>query len=49
MLKFSGEFFNAFNHPDFGLPNANIGHASFGTITSASDGRVIQLGLQLNF
>jgi len=48
-LKFSGEFFNAFNHPDFFLPNRNIGHASFGRITSATTGRVIQLGLQIVF
>ncbi len=49
VLKFSREQFNAFKHPDFARPNANLGHASFGTITNTTDARVIQLGLQLNF
>ena len=29
-----GEFFNAFNHPNFGPPQANIQSTAFGTITS---------------
>ncbi len=48
-LKFSGEFFNAFNHPDFNPPNRNLGNANFGRISGATEGRVIQLGMQLNF
>jgi Carboxypeptidase regulatory-like domain/TonB-dependent Receptor Plug Domain len=43
-LLFRGEFFNAFNHPNFGPPVANIQSQSFGTITSTvNDARIIQL------
>ena len=39
-----GEFFNAFNHPNFGPPQANIQSTAFGTITSTvNDPRVVQL------
>jgi hypothetical protein len=46
--EFRGEFFNAFNHPSFGNPNATVGSASFGTITSTrTSNRQIQFGLKL--
>ncbi len=48
-LQFRAEFFNVFNHPNFGLPNATFGTAPFGTISSALDPRDIQLALKLNF
>jgi len=48
-LEFRGDFFNLFNHPNFALPNATTGSAAFGTITSASPARTIQVGLQLMF
>ena len=39
-----GEFFNVFNHPNFGPPQANIQSTAFGTITSTvNDPRVVQL------
>jgi Carboxypeptidase regulatory-like domain len=39
-----GEFFNAFNHPNYGPPQANIQSTAFGTITSTvNDPRVVQL------
>jgi len=33
-LEFRSEFFNIFNHPQYGLPNATFGTTSFGSITS---------------
>ena len=47
--RFTGELFNAFNHPDFAPPNRQLGNAAFGTISDAVDGRVVQLGLNLEF
>jgi hypothetical protein len=32
-LEFRSEFFNIFNHPQYGLPNATFGVPSFGSIT----------------
>ncbi|MBI1895554.1 MAG: TonB-dependent receptor [Acidobacteria bacterium] len=48
-LQFRAEFFNAFNTPQFGAPNGSVTATNFGAITSASDARVIQLGLRLAF
>jgi hypothetical protein len=50
LLEFRAEFFNAFNHPQFGLPNQNVASAAFGTITSTTVGpRVIQFALRYAF
>jgi hypothetical protein len=43
-----GEFFNALNHANFGVPGVQTG-AGFGQIVSALDARIIQLGLKLKF
>ena len=43
------EVFNLFNTVNFGAPNAVVGAANFGTITSALDPRVVQLALKLLF
>jgi hypothetical protein len=48
-LQFRGDFFNLFNHPNLGQPTSTTGSGAFGTITSASSPRTIQLGLQLLF
>ncbi|HEX6215176.1 MAG TPA: TonB-dependent receptor [Vicinamibacterales bacterium] len=43
------EGFNIWNQPRFGQPNGTIGTAPFGQITSAEDGRIVQLGLKYLF
>jgi hypothetical protein len=48
-LQFRAELFNAFNHPDFGAPNDVFGSPGFGTVTSTTAARVVQLGLRLSF
>ncbi len=48
-LDFRAEFFNLSNTPPLGAPNTLLGTPGFGSITSASDPRVIQLALKLNF
>lgn len=49
VTKFTGEFFNAFNHPDFAPPNRSFGNPNFGTVGDATEGRVVQLGLEFQF
>jgi hypothetical protein len=49
ILEFRSEFFNIFNHANFGNPNGNIGNVNFGRITSTSDPRLIQFGLKFHF
>ena len=41
------EAFNAFNHPNFAGVSQNLTAANFGVITSARDGRIVQLGAKL--
>jgi hypothetical protein len=48
-LQFRGEFFNILNHPNFGPPDMNISNVTAGVISSAYDGRSIQMGLRLSF
>lgn len=49
-LQLRGEFFNIFNHPDFGNPSATLGNPNFGVITSqANNPRTIQLAGKLTF
>ncbi len=49
-LQFRGEFFNVFNHTNFGLPDSNVQSSSFGQITStANPPREIQFALKLLF
>jgi hypothetical protein len=43
------EFFNLLNTPNLGAPNAVIGAANFGTITTALDPRVVQFALKFVF
>ncbi len=43
-----GEFFNALNHTNLGVPGVTTG-AGFGQIVRAYDARIIQFGLKLRF
>jgi outer membrane receptor protein involved in Fe transport len=43
------EAFNLFNQARFGQPVVNSSAANFGQLTSADDGRVIQLGVKYSF
>ena len=48
-LQYRGEFFNILNHPNFGGPDMNISNVTAGVISTAYDGRSIQMGLRLSF
>jgi hypothetical protein len=48
-LEVRAEVFNATNTPPLGAPNATVGSAAFGTITTAGDPRVVQLGAKFTF
>jgi hypothetical protein len=48
--EFRAEFYNTFNHTEFLTPDGNFSHtATFGTVTSARDPRLIQFALKLLF
>ncbi len=48
-LLFRAEFFNLFNHVNFGQPGATVGTTNYGIIQSAGDPRIVQFGLKLRF
>jgi len=49
-LNFRAEFFNLFNHPQFGLPINDINANGFGAVNSTvNNPRLIQLALKLSF
>ena len=55
-VEFRAEAFNAFNHTNFGLPNASFGSPNFGIVTSAGGAstsagapRQIELGARIRF
>jgi hypothetical protein len=45
-VQFRTEFFNAFNHANFGPPNIARDSSGFGQILTASNARIIQFGLK---
>ncbi len=50
MLQLRGEFFNAFNHAQFGSVNGYLAGGSFGAITSVQvPGRIGQVAAKLIF
>jgi len=50
-LEFRSEFYNLFNHPEFGAPNTNFATSTFGQIIGPTilNPRVIQFALKFNF
>jgi len=49
-FQFRADFFNLLNHPNFGLPTANLNSGQFGTISSMNGNpRLMQLALRFDF
>ncbi len=49
-LNFRAEFFNLFNHPEYGMPINDINAPGFGAVNSTvNNPRLIQLALKLSF
>ncbi|MGB9028639.1 MAG: carboxypeptidase-like regulatory domain-containing protein [Acidobacteriaceae bacterium] len=49
-LNFRAEFFNLFNHPQFGAPISDINQPGFGSVNSTvNNPRLVQLALKLSY
>jgi outer membrane receptor protein involved in Fe transport len=48
-VEIRADFFNAFNHAEFGLPSTGIGSSTFGQISTTASPRVIQLAARFSF
>jgi len=49
VIELRSEIFNLLNTPPLGAPNAVVGAANFGTITTAGDPRVVQVAVKFVF
>jgi hypothetical protein len=50
IAEIKGEFFNAFNHTNWGPPGATIGSSTVGVISSqAGSPRNVQLAVKIDF
>jgi hypothetical protein len=48
-LHLRGEFFNATNHTNMGLPNLTYGSPTFGVVTTSGPARQLETSLHLDF
>jgi len=48
-IQFRSEFFNLFNHTNFGSPGTRVPNSDFGQIWSSSDPRILQFALRFSF
>ena len=48
-MEFRAEFFNIFNHAEFGNPDTNILSGTFGQILTTADPRIIQFAVRFTF
>ena len=48
-LQFRAEFYNSFNHVNFGGPTASLNNRNFGRILSAGSPRILQFALRYTF
>jgi hypothetical protein len=48
-FEFRVEAFNAFNHPNFGVPDSNLSDPTFGQVLSAAAPRILEAGAKYTF
>jgi len=48
-LQFRADFLNAFNHPNFAVPNFTFGSGTFGISNVTQDARQLQFDLKFYF
>src|SRR5260370_21985669 len=48
-MEFRAEFFNIFNHAEFGSPNTTRTSSQFGQISTTADPRIIQFAIRLTY
>jgi hypothetical protein len=48
-IQFRTDFFNLLNEVNLATPNGTLTSPSFGQVTAAADGRVLQFGLKYRF